>query len=278
MRGQVNLLLLLLLAGMLCAWVRGRHAQAGAWLAGAICLKIIPAFLLLYPLWRRDWRFLAGTAGGLVIGLGLIPLVALGPERTVECYRELADGVLRPGMTHEGDPTRAKELTDINGTGSQSFLVVWHNTLHPDRLTRPRHAEPWLRWAALAAGGLLALITLWAMQKAFGQSTESDAAYSYLAWGALIIVMLLTSPISHMHYHVLCLPLVMGLLAIYPPIDGMRWAWLALTGLFYAAHTLPHMSEPSQLRELGLAMYAGLLLWLLAILVLARTKPHAQLG
>ena len=49
MRGQVNLLLLALLCGMAAATLRGRSLLAGGCLAGAICLKVFPAFLLLFP-------------------------------------------------------------------------------------------------------------------------------------------------------------------------------------------------------------------------------------
>jgi hypothetical protein len=60
MRGQVNLLLLALLCGTAAATLRGRRFRAGLFLAGAICIKVIPAFLLLFPLWRRDGRCLLG--------------------------------------------------------------------------------------------------------------------------------------------------------------------------------------------------------------------------
>jgi alpha-1,2-mannosyltransferase len=277
MRGQVNLLLLLLIAGMLRTLVRGRNGQAGMWLAGAICLKIIPALLLLFPLWRRDWRFLAGCAAGLVIGLVLIPGIALGPQRAVACYRQLAEGVLLPGLTHQGDPTRAKELTDVTGTDSQSFVVVWHNTLNPDRSTRPNHAEPWLRRAALACGGMLALITLWAAQRRFRRPGEPQAAGTFLAWGALILVMLFSSPVSHLHYHCLCLPVVMGLLALFPPLGWLRWGWCGFAGVYLAAQTLPHVPQLTPLRDFGLAMYAALMLWLLAVLALTfRRNPETM--
>src|SRR5207248_10948640 len=69
MRGQVNLQVLALLCGTAAASLRGRPFRAGLWLAGAICVKIIPAFLVLVPLWRRDARLLAGCALGLFLGL-----------------------------------------------------------------------------------------------------------------------------------------------------------------------------------------------------------------
>jgi alpha-1,2-mannosyltransferase len=269
LRGQVNLLLLMLIAGMLRSLARGRNGQGGMWLAGAICLKIIPAFLLLFPLWRRDWRFLAGCTAGLFVGLVLIPLAALGPQRTVECYEELADGVILPGLTHNGDPTRAKELTDVTGTDSQSFVAVWHNTLYPDRATRPNHAAPWLRRAALGAGGILAFMTLWVWQRRLRRPIDTEAAETYLAWGALILVMLFSSPVSHLHYHCLCLPVVMGLLALFPPQGWLRWGWWGFSCIFLTAQTLPHIPELTPCRDFGLAMYSALLLWMLAIMTLA---------
>jgi hypothetical protein len=45
--GQVNILWLALLCMMGAALVRGRSLQAGLWLAGAICLKVLPRMALL---------------------------------------------------------------------------------------------------------------------------------------------------------------------------------------------------------------------------------------
>ena len=219
MRGQVNLIVVLLLAGMLRAMVRGRQGQAGWWLAGAISIKIIPAFLLVYPAWRRDWKFLGGTALGLVVGLALIPGIVLGPERTLFCYRQLVNGVLMPGMIHEGDETRAHELTDTNGTDSQSFIVVAHNLLYPDKFKRPAHAAPELQWGALSFAGLLTLLTLWAAQRRRGKWDMSPAAVTYVAMGALVLVMQFASPVSHMHYYAFAVPLVMGLQELHPLRD-----------------------------------------------------------
>ena len=101
-----------------------------------------------------------GCAAGLAVGLVLVPVAVLGVPRTLACYSQLGNAVLRPGLTHEGDTTRAKELTNMTGTGSQSFIAVSHNTLHLDRATRPEHADPLLRLAALAGAGVVTLLTL----------------------------------------------------------------------------------------------------------------------
>src|SRR5262249_51941849 len=46
MRGQSNLLVLALLGAMVAALLRGRRFTAGLCLAGTVCLKIFPAFLV----------------------------------------------------------------------------------------------------------------------------------------------------------------------------------------------------------------------------------------
>src|SRR5262249_12804146 len=61
-RGQVQTLLLLCICGMITALLGKRRTLAGVCLALAACLKLFPAFLLVVPLARRDWRCLAGAA------------------------------------------------------------------------------------------------------------------------------------------------------------------------------------------------------------------------
>src|SRR5262249_44081148 len=72
-KGQVTPLLFLLIAAGITASLRGRRLAFGGWLALAACVKIFPAFLLAAPLWRRDWRALAGAGLGLAFGLVVLP-------------------------------------------------------------------------------------------------------------------------------------------------------------------------------------------------------------
>ena len=225
MRGQVNLLLLALFAGFLADLLRRRPLRAGLWLAGAICVKIIPVYLLLLPLWRRDGRCLAGCAIGLGLGLAVVPLVVLGPTRTRDCYREMVQTVLLPGLGAGADASRAEELTNQTATEGQSILTAMHNTLHPDFTTRPPKASPAVRLVSQFLGGLLTLTTLWA----FGWRRRGDSVDLVLFFGVLVLNMLLISPVCHLHYFSLALPLVMALLV-------QRWRQhdgLALGGLLW---------------------------------------------
>ena len=159
--GQVNLLLLALLCGAIGALLRKRSWLAGAFLSGAICLKVLPAFLLLYPLWRRDTRCLASCTLGLMVGLAVIPALR-GPQWAITQYQAMADKVLFPGLGAGEDHTLATTLTNVTGTDSESLLSTLHNTLYLNRATRPNEASAATRTIALIVGGLLTALTLWA--------------------------------------------------------------------------------------------------------------------
>lgn len=269
-RGQVDLLLLWLLCGMTAAALRGHRGRAGLWLAAAICLKVFPAFLLLVPLARRDGRWLGGCAAGLVVGLLVVPLLTMGPTRTMTSYRHWLDTVIRPGLGAGGDDVRARELTDIPSTDSQSFVAVLHNLRHPNRYLRPRLADPSTRLAHWSLGGLLALLTLAAAR--FGGGDGPDPAVRLaLLIGGLTVVMLALSPVCHLHYFCLWLPLLMGLTAA-------RRLPAGLVAVVFAAHVLPRLPGLEPLRDFGLAGLVGLLVWAVAIGTLAGHRVRVPDG
>jgi hypothetical protein len=82
-KGQVNIVVLLLLA--LTYWLcrRGLDAAAGVALGVAVMIKVIPVILLLYFVWKRKSPLiLAAIATIIVIGvLGLL-IVGVGPHAT----------------------------------------------------------------------------------------------------------------------------------------------------------------------------------------------------
>jgi hypothetical protein len=258
-RGQVNLLLLALLCGLIAAVLRGRRFQAGLWLAGAICLKVIPAFLLIYPLWRRDLRGLGGCALGLFVGLAVIPTAVLGPDRTLTYCEEWTDVLLKPALGKGDDQSRANELIHVTATDNQSFLSLLHNALHPDRTSRPAEASVKVRWGHRLLAVAFTLLALFAA----GWSRPADARVEALLLALLIVVMTLASPVCHLHYFCLTIPLVVGLLAGQLENAEGRWPVLFL-GLFAAnllCTILPILPGMDVLRDHGWAAYGTLLYW-----------------
>jgi hypothetical protein len=268
-RGQMNLLLLLLLCGSVAATVRGRRFQGGVWLAGAVCLKIFPAFLLLFPLWRRDGRFLLGCAAGLLVGLVLVPAAVFGPARAWYYYDELSEVLIRPALGGGTDQSRADELTSTVATDSQSLVATLHNTLHLDQRTRPRQASTVVRLVSGVVGTMLTLLALLAA----GWKRTLDPVAVVLFFGALVLNMILLSPVCHLHYFCLTLPLLMGLLAGRWEKGGTLTMGGGLVSLFVfntLANALPQFPGQELVRDAGLAMYATLLIWLVGLAVLRR--------
>jgi hypothetical protein len=271
MRGQVNLLVLALLAGMVACSVSGRRFLAGMCVGVAACIKIFPVFLLVYALWRRDSRFLGGAFVAMILGLLVVPGLVLGPARTADAYAELTEVLIRPALHHGTDQSRAKELIEVTATDSQSLLAVWHNLMHLDQDTRPDVASPGTRRAHWIVGGMLLALTL----LAGGRMTDGPAWAEATLAGMLNVVMILVCPVCHLHYFCLALPLAMGL---------MQRAWetgslpvrtgLALAG-WTACLALPHFPGMYVVRDAGLATYGTLALWTAGLSALWQARPAA---
>jgi hypothetical protein len=274
MRGQVNLMLLALLCGAGAALLRGRPWRAGLYVAAAVCLKVIPAFLLVYPLWRRDWRCLGGCAVGLLLGLALLPAAWFGPARTAAYFAEWYDVLARPALGSGDDHARDKELIHVTSTDSQSLGATIHNTLYLDRATRPHELDAPVRLAHWLGGALMAGLTLLAFGRRGGHRLRP-----LLLLGALTLVMVMVSPVCHLHYFCLALPLVMGLLARdWEARGSMRpgAGLVALLAVNFVINALTHLPDTDLTRDLGLAGYTTLLLWLAAVVVLWRMRPRPE--
>jgi hypothetical protein len=146
-----------------------------------------------------------------------------------------------------------------------------HNSLFPNRATRPAHALSHVRLASNLVGGCLNLIALWAA----GWRRPQQGPAAVVFFGVLVINMLLLCPVCHLHYFCMAVPLVMGLLA-------GRWERLPEPrvgiglGLVFTVFVI--CSVPGQLpgldlaRDCGLAMYGALLLWVAGVRFLWQQK------
>ncbi len=275
MRGQVNRMLLVVLCFAGAGLLRGRSWRAGGYLALAACLKVIPILLALYPLWRRDWRCLGGFAVGLIAGLLLIPAAWLGSAQTISYFGEWYEVLARPALGTGDDHARDNELILVTSTDSQSLGPTIHNTIYLDRNTRPRQLDATLRMIHWLGAALMIGVTLLAA----GWRSGGHRLRPLILLGALILVMLLVSPVCHLHYFCLALPLIMGLLAWDWQKQGSMWPSLGMILLLlgnFVLNGVTHLPESDLARDLGVAAYATFLLWLVAIVVLWRTRPQRQ--
>jgi len=284
-RGQVNLLVVLFLAMMFAASVKGRSISAGVWLAAAVALKVIPLVFLLFPVvvcFRSNghrvgrffetpltgWRLSLGFLVGLIVFLGVVPTLVLGFDGMVRSHETLVDTVLAPGAFGTGDQTRARELTDATATHSQSFQGILHNLRHPDLETRPHTVDATTRLIALMLGGMVTVITA-----AVGLRRLSTTPADRLIFlGCVATVMVLISPVSHQHYSVYLLPLVAGLWLKRGEdriLKIVLIAWAICTAV-------PLLPDPVSVaaRDFGLGTVATIGLWVVGLRSIAqRTEP-----
>ena len=99
--------------------------------------------------------------------------------------------------------------------------------------------------------------------------------------------MVLISPVCHLAYFVLEMPLIMAVVDrawIPGPKSGSRRFHARLLTMLFAclfvAHILPHIPGLELLRDLGLGMYAALVWWAIAWLMAYQDKtelPHSEI-
>jgi hypothetical protein len=273
MRGQVNLQVLALLSGWLACVVGGRRLLGGFLLAIAICIKVIPIYLLVYPLWRRDMRTFAGCGLGLVVGLAVVPLAVMGPKQMVSEYKEYANVFFGPLMHLSDDKSREVEILGMNATDSTGIKHAIHNWLYLDPRERPRDYSPAEEWTHRGLALLMTLAVLWPTRRL----PSTGVAGMATEFSALLLLMVVLSPISHAHYYTFCLPLVMSLLFIrWQRATSFHVGWpLALAlAWFTVMSSVPTWPGLEDYRDLCFPLFGALPLFALGVAHLWRRDRH----
>ena len=177
------------------------------------------------------------------------------------------------------DSSRSAEILDANGTDNQAFKVIIHNTLYPFPPPggRPKQIAPWVRWTHYLLAFLGTAATL-----ACGRLSRSGSTITeLLLFGCLATIMIPISPVSHTHYFVFALPLVMAMAA-----DA--WERHAFPNLGtqcllpFTAHVLLNvigmMPGCALLKDLGISLYGTLILWIAGLLILRRRTRDESLA
>ena len=166
-------------------------------------------------------------------------------------------------------------MIETTANDSQSLQATLHNTLHPVRAERPAHPTLLVLWLPRLIGGLMTLLTLLAA----GRRRSLSGPNTVLLFGALVIDMLLLSPVCHLHYFSLCVMVVMGLVAAaWESNGGMRLGYglKLLLAVNLIVYLLPNVPGWLVLRDLGLAMYPVFVLWLVGTIVLWKRRQAEQ--
>jgi alpha-1,2-mannosyltransferase len=240
-----------------------RHDRAaGAVLALAAAMKVLPAIFVLYFVCTRRWRALGGFAFGLLLGLVLIPAAFLGPTKLTREYRIWLSLVAKPvvsGGTLEPAVSR-----------NQSIAAVVYRaitTAVPHQPTAPVVA----RFAALLMSVALVLASI-AVVESRSAATEDPASVA-AEMGVFVIAMLLTAPTAWAHYYIaLLLPIAMITDIALRSTDD-RLARLARSTLAtVACLSFADLAFPV-LHTFGARMASGMVVWVFLAYWLCQRQP-----
>jgi hypothetical protein len=265
-RGQPTAIILLCLAGSAVSILRGRSLRAGLWLGLATALKLFPLYLLLYPIWRRDRRFL-GAALAATLACCLLPAAIMGPSAAATAYREFVSERLLGEASGAGDPAVADELHGIS-TSIQSFEFLFYDVLHPEREGRAAQLPPGYFLAHVAASLAITAGAFWIMRRRRGPVGE------YLFFSSLVLLAIPILPVSRPHYFMLGLLAVAGLLAAgEKQSDRPRYrTWEAIAMAAFLAASVVDAARIGWALDFGVATLTGLAL---AALALRRARQEA---
>jgi hypothetical protein len=97
---NLNIFVVVWVALAWALFLRGRDVWAGLFVALAVVTKVTPALLLLYFLYRREWKVLGGAAAGLLLFFVILPGLYLGMGRNLEYLRSWFDMLVAPFALH----------------------------------------------------------------------------------------------------------------------------------------------------------------------------------
>lgn len=176
-------IVLFLLTGWLLAVAQRRSLVTGCWLAGAITVKLFPAFLLIVAVFRRDRLMTLATLAGLVLSLILLPSLFFGFQRTSRLNEQYLTSM-------------PQQFQDIKTTDSNASLCA---VLH--RLQGSESNVQFLSSSHLATIVLLTTITLMAVR-----TFRPTSMQMLLTGSSLLIILTLASPIFELHHALLLIP------------------------------------------------------------------------
>jgi len=259
-RGQVTHILLALQVGALVALHARRHALAGLALGFGGALRLTPllpaaavglGLLAAVMATRRahaPLRFGGGLAGGLALGLVVIPVLWLGGERAAQVgdrWVEVTQQVYAANVDLEGE-YHINEWRFKNQAPRRVY-ATWAGWIQgvPFAKERPLfagghvpaaidQAARWTTWALVLLAALLGVVFL---REPGGRPAGGAGRYD-LVYGAVVLLPVLMSRYTWPTHYLMAAPAL-----VFVACRGVRrpgvLVFFAGTALFYAAHAKP---------------------------------------
>jgi hypothetical protein len=258
--GQVNALLLLGVTGFWTLYREGRDAAAGIVLGVITAIRLHPGLLVLYLLWRRQFRT-GGIALAVAAALSAGATGIFGLHDTAVYVRQVSPKFLTP-------------LVSVENHSVAGFLATVAQALGwgaADQITGPA----WLAWGAAL---LVAAVTLWVASPASGRLGDIELAF-------LLAAIPLATPNATVNHLLLLLPCIGILLdrvvrqaalreVVWPVLTGAAVLLIGVVDDFYLH---PSLSRGPLIFLAEIKFYGVVLLYasLACHLRSSRRSPHA---
>lgn len=176
--GQITIVMLALLTYVWVAIREGRPRLAGGLLALAAWIKVFPAILVIYFLWKRNWQVIRGV---IIAGLALVLLqVAIsGPDLVVAFFDVLYQ------LTSNGQPSATFENMSIFGFASRLFQP----NIHVEALLVDSDLFALNRWTITL---FILITTAFAVSRSHIRSRHHQLSWRFdVEYGLVILTMLM---------------------------------------------------------------------------------------
>jgi Glycosyltransferase family 87 len=259
-RGQASVLMSWLVIAAIFWENKGRTAAGATCLAGAVLLKAFALTLLCYYAWRGGWKMVAATTAAIVLGGLLLPSAVFGWHGNLHYIGEWTHEVAGPALGSESSRSHSElydQLLSMERPRNQDLGSVLQRLAEGDQT----------RVMVLALAAALAL-PIWLLGR------KANAQSEPLILGAVVVWMLLVSPVAEDHYFSLyLLPAAYALAALIGANRSTRrlgYTALTVVGLLNVGAVL----DIDRRFEIYGAVFWGGLLLLFLLLCLARYQQR----
>ncbi len=259
--GQISMVLLLCFAGAWYAYKHDRPYLTGAILALATWLKVYPIFLIIYFMWRRDWKV---TISAFITGMILLGIQVLITDfDTITTYFF----EILPGLSNNGQITGLFKNSSILGFTFKMFIETPDIIPLIDNLTLA-HISRWLL-TVLVVGISIFLLS----RPTSAQKSEFDDSRFDLEYGLVILVSLLfasTLWVSGMPPLLLCYMFILKQ-RLNPRFRSLVWVSFSIVSFYFLYLLAFQVGNQLPWTVLSIGFYGVFGLWMLNIWILRKT-------
>lgn len=205
--GQVDGIIVFCLALAFVLLRRGRHPAMGAPLALAAILKLSPALVIGYFVWRRAWLVVMVAAASLAL-LAVVSMAVAGRDNNVTFVRDIMPRLMKGSTFYDN--------VSIGGAATRAYFGRW-SWYYEDEVPQ---------WPVLLRGGVLALNVVIVLGAYVAAGRDEETGFM-LATAVAILV----SPVAWSFYPTWLLPSLLWLVRRYE--DRRSWRALAALAVLY---------------------------------------------